>query len=473
MQVMKKCLLSLGLSIITLNLVQGAAFLNDYTDPTNGLSITSGFIPDASRIIIGEPVFLTFVVSNRGDRPLQFSFFGDSNFLITATNGAGVSVRNRHPGWAYDGAGSGASVLRGKGYNERILLNNWCGFDEPGDYTVTCRYTFRNFSTGNGLFGPPVVTAFKLKVLPTNPKRVTEIIGKWESVVKTNGSLHEAALALSEIDDPRTIPSLSVLVMKGPDVNYLAVNALARFTNNLAATDALSTALKNGDEFQTYVPQVASTALRNSHQTDRAARMLLPEITNSDANIRMQTARAVSWTGSQLAFDPLCSLLQDESNSVRYVAAQAIGRLGDARSFAVLTNLLTNSDYFFRMAAVKGLVALNRPFQPDWLTPIIRAGHNNESNAQAFYAALAQINLYRSHEVLVGLVGCLDFDNPSVIDRYNFYLLQYVGAQWEPNYYHYYKWHHDPNRDGTEEELTQNRQILSELKSWLDKQKPK
>lgn len=469
---MKKCLLSLGLSIAAVSLAKGVTFLSDYSDPTNGVSITSGFIPDASSIIIGEPVFLTFVVSNRADQPFQFIFFGDSNFLIAATNASGVPARNNHQGGGYSGAGTRVSVLRGRGYTERVLLNSWCGFDQPGDYTVTCRYTFRNFP-GYGIFGPPILTVFKLTVLPTDPKRVTEIIETWGKVVETNGSLHEAALALAEINDPRTIPYLAVLVMKGNDINYIAVNALARFTNNLAAADALTSALKNGDEFQTYVPQVASTALRNFHQTDWATRRLLPGLTNSDGTIRIQTARAVSWTGSKLAFDPLCSLLSDESNSVRYVAAQAIGRLGDERSYAVLTNLLVDSDYFMRMAAVKGLVALNRPFQADWLTPIIRAAHNNEVNAPAFYEALAQMNLYRSHQALVGLVGCLDFDNPSGKDWYNFYLLQYIGAQWEPNYYHYYKWHHDPNRDGTEEELAQNRQILSELKSWLDKQRQK
>ncbi len=35
---------------------------------------------------------------------------------------------------------------------------------------------------------------------------------------------------------------------------------------------------------------------------------------------------------------------------------------------------------------------------------------------------------------------------------------------------HYYQWHHDPNRDGTDEELADNRRILSELKAWLDQQ---
>jgi hypothetical protein len=381
-----------------------------------------------------------------------------------------MPVRNRHPGGGGDGGGTSITVMHNKAYNERVLVNNWCGFDQPGEYTVTCRYVFPNYPVGNEFLSPPVVTIFKLTVLPTDPKRVTEIIEAWGRVVETNGSLHEAAQALAEIKDQRTIPYLAVLVMRGPDINYIAADALARFTNNLAAADALTSALKNGDEFNIYVPQIASTALRNFHRTDRAAHTLLPGLTNSDENIRIQTARAVSWTGAKLAFDPLCSLLHDESNSVRYVAAQAIGRLGDARSFAVLTNLLMDSDYFLRLAAVKGLVALDRPFQADWLTPIIRAAHNNEANFRAYHEAIVQMTLSRSDQVASGLVSCLDFDNPSVKDWYNFYLLQYIEDHDGLKYY--YKWHHDANRDGTEEELSENRQILSELKAWLEKHKP-
>jgi hypothetical protein len=465
--IMKKWICYLLLSIATLGLAKCATFLRDYS--TNDVFITAGFVPDTSRIIVGEPLFLTFVVSNRTDQPFQFSFFGDSNFQITATNTANTPARNRHLVWGYDGGGSGVSVFRDKGYHERVLLNSWCGFDQPGEYTVTCNYFFRNYPKRGEFLAPPIVTVFKLTVLPTDSKRITEIIEAWGKVVTTNGSPHEAALALAEINDPRTIPYLAILVMKDSDINYIAAEALARFTNNLAAADALTSALKNGDEFNIYVPQIASTALRNFHQTDRAARRLLPGLTNSDENVRIQTARAVSWTGSELAFVPLCSLLQDESNSVRYVAAQAVGRLGDARSFAVLTNLLHDSDYFLRIAAVKGLVTLNSPFQADWLTPIIRAAYNNEANFRAYHEAIVQMCLSRSDQVAYGLVSCLDFDNPSVKDWYNFDLLQYIEDHDGLKYY--YKWHHDANRDGTEEELAGNRQILSELKAWLEKHK--
>jgi hypothetical protein len=145
--------------------------------------------------------------------------------------------------------------------------------------------------------------------------------------------------------------------------------------------------------------------------------------------------------------------------------------LGDIRSIAVLTNLLNDSDFQLRLASVKGLIALNRPFRVDWLTPIIRAAHNNEANFRSYHDAMVLMSLSGADQAASGLVSCLDFDNPSVKEWYNFYLLQYIGANWEPRYYHYYKWHHDANRNGTEEEIADNRQILSELKAWLEKQR--
>ncbi len=442
--------------------------VNRYTSRTNDFSISSGFIPDTSSIVVGEPLFLTFVISNHTDKLFQFGFFADSNFEIVATNSTGKPAKNPNPGRAYSGGGTRVSVSRVQPYYERVFLNKWCGFDEPDDYTVTCRYTFHNNFFGlTDFFDSPIVTVFKLKVLPTNPKRITEIIESWGRVVETNGPLHEAAQALANIQDPRTIPHLAVLVMKGSDINYIAVHALARFTNNLAAADALTEALKNGNEHMVYVPQVASTALRNFHQSDRAARTLLPELTSLDTNVRIQNARAISWTGSELAFAPLCSLLQDESNSVRYAAAEALGRLADPRSFAVLTNCLTNADFAMRIAAIKGLHVLGRQVEPAWVKPMIVSGGEN---VRTYYEAIDLLKMYGGELAAPGLASFLHFDDPSVRHAHNMRLM--LALEYSPNGpKYYYKWHHDPNRDGSPEELAENRRILSELKEWLTNHK--
>ncbi len=448
--------------IITLSLAEGATFLCDYANPTNGVSLTAGFTPDASRIIVGEPLFLTFMASNRGKQPFQFFHVRNEIFAITATDVDGKSVRGHYYGLDGNGPVSRENVPPGKNYTCRIFLNERCVFDQPGDYTVTCRCDFESFLNRSNSLGKPIITTFTLTVLPADPKRMTEIIETWGRVVETNGAPQEAAMALAAINDPRIIPPLAALVAKSPD-NDIAVDALARYTNSEAA-DALTVVLKHGEDF---VAGIAGTALRKSQQNDRAARTLLPGLTNPDADVRIQTARAMGWTGSELVFAPLCSLLQDKSNSVRYAAAQAVGRLGDTRSFGVLTNCLGSSDFALRIAAVNGLRALGRPVDPAWVKPMILSGGEN---IRTYYDAIDLLRMYGGDQAAPGLASCLHFDDPSVRHSYNFRLM--LALEYSPNGpKYYYKWHHDPNRDGTEEELADNRRILSELKAWFDKQK--
>lgn len=459
---MKRSLLGFLLSIAAASLAEGATFLQDYTNSTDGISLTAGFMPDATRIMVGEPLFLTFVVSNRADRPFQFSHVRNEIFTVTATHATGLPVKSRYFGLDGNGFMTLETVPPGKAYTCRIFLNERCVFDQPGDYTVTCRCDFGLFSNRTNPPVKPVVTVFPLKVLPADPQHVADIIGLWAHLIETNGALQEAALALAEINDPRTIPPLAALVAKNSG-NYVAVNALARFTND-AAADALTVVLRQGED---YVAGVAGTALRKSHQNDRAARALLSALTNAEPNLRIEGARAVSWTGSELAFAPLCSLLQDASHSVRYAAAEAIGRLGHADSLGVLTHCLSNSDFALRIAAVKGLRALGQPLQAQWLKPIILSGGEN---VRTYYEAIDLLRLYGGDQAAPGLASCVNFDDPSVRHPHNMRMM--LAIEFSPNGpKHYYQWHHDPNRDGTDQELADNRQILSDLKAWLDQQK--
>ena len=153
---------------------------------------------------------------------------------------------------------------------------------------------------------------------------------------------------------------------------------------------------------------------------------------------------------------------------MRCAAAEAIGQLGEARSFAVLTNCLSEADFALRIAAVKGLRALGKPLRATWLTPIILAGGEN---IRTFYDAIDLLRIFGGDQAAPGLASCLHFDDPSVRHGYNMRLV--LALEFSPNGpKYYYKWHHDPNRDGTEPELADNRQILSELKAWHEKHEP-
>ena len=456
----KTCLSGFLLVMSALGLAEAATYLNDYE--TNQVALTAGFIPDTTRIIVGEPFFLTFVLSNRAAQPFQFQHVRTEIFHITATNAAGAPARNlQYHMMDGNGFSSSVNVLPGKTHSQRIF-NDWCAFDQPGDYTVTCRCQFWHFTNRAYALDQPIVTRFNLTVLPSESNRLAEVIAAWGSSMETNGSREESVQALAAIPDPRTIPYLAAAVAKSPD--YIAVHALARFTNE-AAADALTVALQTGED---YVAQNAGNALCRMGQSDRAARRLLPDLTNADAAVRRQTARALSWTGSELAFAPLCARLESDTNFVRYAAAEAVGQLGDPRSFAVLTNCLSDSDFALRLAAVKGLRALGKPMRAAWLTPIILAGGEN---IRTFYDAIDLLRIFGGDQAAPGLASCLHFDDPSVRHGYNMRLV--LALEFSPNGpKYYYKWHHDPNRDGTSQELADNRQILLELKAWHEQHRP-
>jgi hypothetical protein len=422
--------------------------------------LTAGFIPDSKEVILGEPLFVTFVISNREDRAFHFSHVRNEIFSITASNAIGLPVKNIFLGFEGNGFASKVTLPPRKDHRMRLFLNERCQFAQPGDYRVTCRCHFSHDLSYSNAINQAITTTFTLRVNPANPGRITELIETWGQSVLTNGPPDEALKALAELNDARTIPYLAVLVTNRSHVSYLAVNALSRYPHEPKSIDALTLALQNSSDF---VAQTAGKTLQMAHQADTAARELLPGLTNREARIRIQTARALSCTGSELALNPLCFLLTDSSNAVRYAAAQAIGQLGTSNSFTVITNCLSDPDFTLRIAAVRGLIASGRQVDPEWVKPMILGGGEN---IRTYYDAIDLLRIYGGNQAAPGLASCLHFDEPSVKRSHNFRVI--LALEFSPNGpKHYYKWHHDPNRDGTEQELEDNRKILATLKEWL------
>jgi len=199
------------------------------------------------------------------------------------------------------GMPTGSSVRKacppGKCYTARIFLNDRCAFNQPGDFTVICRCDFRDYLKPAAGLGQPIITTFKLTVLPAGPNGITQIIGRWQHVVETNG-------------------------------------------------------------------------------------------------------------------------------------------------------------------------ALGLPVRAAWVKPMILS---DGENVRTFYQAIDLLRIFGGNEAAPGLASCVHFNDPSVRHDYNFRLILAVEFSLNGPKYHY-EWHHDPNRDGTEPELADNRRILSELKGWLNKQ---
>ena len=99
--------------------------------------IEAGFVPDATHIVLGEPLFVDFVVRNTGNRPLVFRFGGDdrgsvrhNRFIIVARIADEDSAPLRDP-HDYRHGGGLVTVERldpGETYRQPLLLQHWVSF---------------------------------------------------------------------------------------------------------------------------------------------------------------------------------------------------------------------------------------------------------------------------------------------------------------------------------------------------------
>lgn len=440
----------------------------------DGASIEAGFVPDQSQIILGQPVFITFTVANRSEKPYSFFVGGDNrgsvrhnNFRITAVDADGKPVKDPYSYQHHGGKGNDVTLAKGQTYTERLFLGHWCALERPGEYAVTCQRKLGDI--GQGQKSPPVevVTDFRLKILPYDRQAIRKVIadlGK-KADEENKQTLYEAALGLSQIADEEVIPHLAALVAKGDYVNKVpAVAGLARFVTD-AAADALLPALRDSDQV---VRQAAGDALARIKKTDRDADALLKELADESGAQRALAARALGATKSRRALEPLVKAMDDPESQVRCAAAEALGALGEKDAIAALKQYLRDPDMAMRVAAVKGLQGLGEPLDVDCLVSVIRGAVS--VNDQSFHEAIRLVRLYGGERAARALASCLKFDDASARSSYNVYLI--LAIEYSPNGKKYYeKYKHDPNQDGTPDEIANNRRILDALESWV-KEKP-
>ena len=439
-------------------------------------AIEAGFIPDETSIILGQALFITFTVINRSEKPYRFRVGGDNrgsvrhnSFRITAVDEDGQTAKDPYSYRHFGGFGGTITLEPGQAYMERLYLGHWCVFEKPGLYIVTCKRTLTNNGREPKHPAVPVTTSFNLKIAPSDLEKMGKVIADLGKRVREGHeqAILEATLGLSVIRDERAIPHLALSLTKGDYCNRRpAIKGLSQFTSD-AAADALVSALKDPDHA---VRDAAGTALQKMGKIERALAPLLKELADETLQARALAARALGATKARQALMPLIEAMDDPDPIVRHGAATALGKLGYEEAIQPLRERLEDKDMAMSVAVVKGLRGLGESLDVEWLTPAIRAAA--DVSDRSFHEAIRLIRLYGGKNAARALVGCLQFDDPSVRNSYNMYLILAIEAcAGGPKYY--YQYHHDPNTDGTPQHIEENRKILRALKTWLkEHQKP-
>jgi HEAT repeat protein len=436
----------------------------------SGVAVEAGFVPEETEIILGQPLFITFAVTNRSEKPYRFFVGGDNrgsvrhnNFRITAVDARGKPVKDPYSYNNFGGMGNNIVLEGGKSYSERLFLSHWCAFERPGPYTVTCKRVLKDYGEEPRNEEVVVTSSFDLTIAPFEAKQMRSVITVLGNKLRDGREkdLYEASLALAAITDEQVIHHLALSLSRGDYQNKLpAIRGLAQFRSD-AAANALLIALKDPDHA---VRDAGGNALRKIEKLDQALQSLLPDLKHKSPSVRARTAQALGTTRAKGAFDALLKATHDSEPAVRHAAAIGLGTLGYKEALRPLEVHLKDKDMGMRIAAAKGLRALGEPLQPKWLTPVIRTV--NDLNNQNFHEAIRLVRMYGGEKAAPALVSCLKFDDPSPRNSRNMFLLLAIHhSPGGPQYY--YKFHSDPNTDGTPEQIENNRRILAELKKWL------
>lgn len=158
-----------------------------------GCDLELSLAPDQPRLVIGEPVFLTFRIETACAKKLAVLDGGDyrnrfgraETYELTAVSASGKNVPVIEIGPGFGGLTGPVPLAKDKPFAKRLLLAHWFDFTEPGTFAITVR---KKLSVGEAMTPDtkdktivPVDVTANVEVLPASPAvlgRLIDALGK-------------------------------------------------------------------------------------------------------------------------------------------------------------------------------------------------------------------------------------------------------------------------------------------------------
>lgn len=209
------------------------------------------FTPHVPGAPLHEPIFVDLFIHNRLGEEIQFDLGhnrkGNLDFAITKPDGSIL----RAPRLSEEGTGRIGRIVLGpdESYDQRLVLNEWYDFAEPGEYKIAGSLPNPVRTRSGAAIEIRPSGTFSLQIQPRNPERLNQVC---QALVKTAvessdvSEAAEAALALSYVQDPIAVPYLEKGLEEREWVWLYAIPGLARIANK-DAIEILFSIMKGED----------------------------------------------------------------------------------------------------------------------------------------------------------------------------------------------------------------------------------
>ncbi|MHC4956202.1 MAG: HEAT repeat domain-containing protein [Planctomycetota bacterium] len=239
----------------------GVAAGETYT--VNGWKVEARLVPQKPTVMVGEPLYLEFIIENKSGRDLHVMVGGNTRnrlgrtdrYRIETTNELGKRVPVPDAGPSMGGPSGPRKIPSGGRYVKYLFFPNWAQIDAPGSYTVVCHRAL-NLNLATDLprdwhkvkwFDQPTKLTTRVRVVPLDRERMGAVIDKLAAAMFDGygGPSERATKSLAYIRDERVIPPfLQALRTKYSVLMYAAVNALAQYDSDAALEGVMWAATK-------------------------------------------------------------------------------------------------------------------------------------------------------------------------------------------------------------------------------------
>lgn len=442
-----------------------AAYLTDYiAAPGTGHQTTlrAGFYPAKGDIVWGEPLVLTFSISNIGNADFEFQFGGDyrgfgrhNRIKIQITDADGMELPDPMSG-RHDFGGIVTTELitpGGADFAKSIDLTQFRKIPGPGKYMVECAFDTRERHPENSS-GIIIRSRFPFSILERTPERVAAVLDELQASMMeaSESDLPGAFEAMARFGQSDAVSRLAAFAKAGANPRRIA--ALGALP--LAPGDAaLQVALQATSDPDATIRSAAYSAIGHM-ALPRGIDVLLEAFDRESSPVNESILLALGSTKSHRALSVLSNALQDLS-PLRFTAIAALVRFGGEDAVKTLQQHVDSPDLAFRYQIVKGLVNdLNSPLDTAWLMPILMCRRHN---SREWLDSLSMVRIRAGVSAVPVLLSCVDFDIPW--SHRNFWVLHNVRyAQGAPDFDYQY----DPNSTGSAEQHARNRETLKRLR---------